>query len=94
MTLDDLFKIIITATIGTLSYFFKGRLRQLQIVEAIAYDALDRAKHLETVIEYHEKQINESSQTHKELREVLHSLDKTCVKLTETMQRIKKDRKK
>lgn len=93
MTFDDFFKIVVAAVLGTLSYFFADRLRQLQIVEAIANEALDRAKHLETVIEYHEKQINESSQTHKDLREVLHSLDKTCVKLTETMQHIKEDRK-
>nr|WP_061246647.1 hypothetical protein [Leptospira interrogans] len=91
MTLDELFKIIITTVIGVLGYFFKDLIRQLKEVKTVAYDSLDRAKHLETVIEYHEKRIEENNQTHKELREVLHSLDKTCVKLTEAMEQRKKD---
>ncbi|EMN38330.1 hypothetical protein FH593_20580 (plasmid) [Leptospira interrogans] len=59
MTLDELFKIIITTVIGVLGYFFKDLIRQLKEVKTVAYDSLDRAKHLETVIEYHEKRIEE-----------------------------------
>ncbi|WP_254056022.1 hypothetical protein [Leptospira mayottensis] len=44
------------------------------------------------MIDNHEKRIDENNQTHKELREVLHSLDKTCVRLTEAMEQIKEDR--
>ncbi|WP_282976744.1 hypothetical protein [Leptospira santarosai] len=92
MTYDELFKIFITSVLGILGYFFKDLFRQFKEIRGVAYDSLDRAKKLETVIEYHEKRIEENNQTHKELREVLHSLDKTCVKLTESLEQIKEDR--
>ncbi|EKR89682.1 hypothetical protein [Leptospira santarosai] len=84
MTLEELFKILVTSALGVFGYFYRD-------VRGIAYDALDRAKKLETMIEYHEKQIEENNKTHNELREVLHSLDKTCVRLTEAMEQIKED---
>ncbi|AXR62858.1 hypothetical protein DQM68_19510 (plasmid) [Leptospira mayottensis] len=92
MTYDELFKIIITTVLTILGYFFKDLIRQFKEVKSVAYDSLDRAKTLKLMIDNHEKRIDENNQTHKELREVLHSLDKTCVRLTEAMEQIKEDR--
>ncbi|WP_078123999.1 hypothetical protein [Leptospira alexanderi] len=92
MTLDELFKIVITSVLGILGYFFKDLFRQFKDVKSVAYDSLDRTKTLKLMIDNHEKRIDENNQTHKELREVLHSLDKTCVRLTEAMEQIKEDR--
>ncbi|TGK36214.1 hypothetical protein EHQ12_04030 [Leptospira gomenensis] len=93
MTYEEIFKLFITSLIAILGFFFRDIYRQFKSIKSVAYDSLERTKKLEVVIEYHEKRIEENNQTHKELRDVLHSLDKTCVKLTEAMEDMKEDLK-